>query len=252
MLPPKELAALTACFETLQADWVAHGGQPEHMDVPHFYFPELMRWLLHPQVLDVVEDLLGPNIALFSSHFICKPAANGKRVPWHEDSAYWKNIFGPGPNQHGDGMEVVTIWLAIDPSTVENGCMHVIPDSHHNGYSDYDIIEDKKAVFSGNIKASSIDETKAVACELARGEYSLHHAKTIHGSAANSSTQRRCGYTMRFISTESRFYPEKTWGKFHQLYLARGEDIAGNTYGDPRSVNQAWIDAHGHFIPKGH
>ena len=68
--------------------------------------------------LDVVESLIGPDIALWSSHFLCKPAGTGKRAPWHEDSAYWGQVLDP--------MEVVTIWLAIDPSTPENGCMRVL------------------------------------------------------------------------------------------------------------------------------
>lgn len=247
-----DLEALTNTFNRLQDLWVSRGGRPEHMDVPHFYFPELHRWLMHPRVLDVVEQIIGPDIALFSSHFICKPAGNGKRVPWHEDSAYWKTIFEAGQGEEGDGMEVVTLWLALDPSSLENGCMKVIPDSHRDGYSEYDTIEDEGAVFEGNIKKGSFDEDRAVDCVLEKGEYSLHHAKAIHGSEANSSKFRRCGYTMRYISTKSRFFPERTWGKHHQLYLARGRDWAGNAYGDPTQLNEAWVEAHGAFIPKGH
>ena len=252
MLPPADLERLATLFNHLEAEWIQQGGRPEHMDVPHFYFPELNEFLLHPAVLDVVEDCIGPDIALFSSHFISKPAGNGKRVPWHEDSAYWRKLFTPGPGMTSDGNEVVTIWLGIDASDEGNGCMHVIPGSHVNGYSEYDIIEDPNAVFTGNIRKGSFDESKSVACILQRGEYSLHHAKTIHGSAPNTSDRRRCGFTMRYLSTRTRFHPENSWGKHHQLYLARGEDHAGNTYGDPTQPNQAWVDAHGFFIPKGH
>jgi ectoine hydroxylase-related dioxygenase (phytanoyl-CoA dioxygenase family) len=235
LLPAEEFAALQHTFEGLCQRWEAAGKRPEHLDTPHFWAPELNRFLLHPAVLDVVESVLGPDIALFSSHFICKPAGDGKRVPWHEDSAYWNDIF--------DGMDVVTIWLAIDPSTVANGCMRVIPDTHHNGYSDYDIIEDDGAVFTGNIRPDQVDESKAVDCVLAAGEYSLHHAKTIHGSAANTSGQRRCGYTMRFVPTTSRFYPERSHKGLHQLYLARGVDRAGNDcYGDPEQAFTAWTE----------
>ena len=166
------------------------------------------------------------------------------RVPWHEDSAYWGKLLDP--------MEVVTLWLAIDPSTPENGCMKVIPDSHHNGYSDDDIIEDKDAVFTGNIRKGQVDEERAVSCILKRGEYSLHHAKTIHGSARNTSPKRRCGYTMRYVSTASRFTPEHAYRPEHQIYLARGNDIAGNAYGDPTTVNKAWMNAYGCAILKGH
>ena len=252
LLPAAEFAELRTCFERLQGEWLGRGGRPEHMDVPHFYFPELNRFLLHPAVLDVVEDLIGPDIALFSSHFISKPPVDGKRVPWHEDSAYWRGLFSPGPGMAGDGMEVVTIWLGVDASDLGNGCMQVIPGTQRAGYSEYDLIVDAGAVFEGNIRAGSFDESRAVPCILAQGEYSLHHAKTIHGSAANTSARRRCGYTMRYITTRARFHPERSHGGLHQLYLARGIDHAGNAYGDPSRPNQAWIDAHGFFIPRGH
>ena len=58
---------------------------------------------------DFVERFIGPDIALWSSHFICKPSGDGQRVPWHEDSAYW----GARLSEH----EVLTVWLAIDDST---------------------------------------------------------------------------------------------------------------------------------------
>lgn len=253
LLPEKELEKLTSTFEDIQAQWVAQGGQPEHMDVPHFYFPELHQFLFHDDVLDVVEDIIGPDIALFSSHFISKPAGNGKRVPWHEDSAYWKGNFSNPSDPDSDGMEVVTIWLAIDPSLPSNSNMKVIPGSHRHGYSEYEEVTDpNSSVFATNIKSDQFDESKAVDCTLQRGEFSLHHAKTIHGSDKNTSDMRRCGYTMRFISTRSRFHPENTWGKLPHLYLARGIDHAGNEYLERGKPFDGWVEKYGAYIPKGH
>jgi ectoine hydroxylase-related dioxygenase (phytanoyl-CoA dioxygenase family) len=131
-------------------------------------------------------------------------------------------------------MEVCTIWLAIDPASVANGCMQVVPRTHHNGFSAYEPVSDRgAAVFGEEIRRDQFDARAAVPVELARGEYSIHDAKLIHGSAANTGTQRRCGYTMRYMSTRAKFnaadYP------LHQIYLARGRDHAGNTYADPNS-----------------
>src|SRR5437762_3017238 len=82
VLPAAEFAALQAHFETKLAA-LPPEIRPETMDVPHFTDTKLFRWLLSDAVLDLVEPLIGPDIALFSSHFICKPKGNGKRVPWH-------------------------------------------------------------------------------------------------------------------------------------------------------------------------
>jgi ectoine hydroxylase-related dioxygenase (phytanoyl-CoA dioxygenase family) len=247
LLPPEELAAVATTFERLSADWIAAGGRTEHMDVPHFYHPELFHWLLHDAVLDVVEDLIGPDIVLFASHFIAKPGGNGKRVPWHEDSAYWAGLWEP--------MEAVTVWLALDDSTPENGCMRVIPGSHRNGYSSYAEVEDApQSVFATEIRTGQFDAASAVDCVLGRGEYSLHHAKCIHGSNANTSSRRRCGYTMRYISAHSRFASgDSERRQVHRCYLARGRDHAGNHYGEPFTVNQAWVDRYPpKDAPKGH
>jgi hypothetical protein len=242
VIPQADFRALQAAFETMLHGWVAEGGRPEAMDVPHFYHPELMRWLLHPAVLDLVEPITGPDILLFSSHFICKPAGDGRRVPWHEDSAYWRGQWDP--------MEVVTVWLAIDDSDLGNGCMHVVPRSHLGGYSEYASVAER-AVFASEIKAGTFAESTAVPCVLKAGECSLHHAKAIHGSAANTSERRRCGYTMRFISAAARFDPSRNAEQF-QIYQARGRNLAGNILADPRLPNARWIERFGSRPPKGH
>jgi hypothetical protein len=86
-----EFAALRAHFEEKIAN-LPSDVRPESMDVPHFMDTELFRWAMSDAVLDLVEPIIGSDIALFSTHFICKPKGDGKRVPWHEDSAYWKSM----------------------------------------------------------------------------------------------------------------------------------------------------------------
>lgn len=201
--------------------------RPESMDVPHFSDPVLFRWLLADEVLDLVESIIGPDIALWSSHFICKPKSNGKRVPWHEDSFYWRGMLDP--------MEVVTVWLALDPSTKLNGGMCVIPHTHRTGrrgFSDYLPVEDvSKNVFGSEIVKAQRDESRAIHLELSPNECSFHDARLIHGSPPNTSNMRRCGYTMRYMPTTVKFDAERCH-EFHQIYLARGRDRAGNEYAD--------------------
>jgi len=81
--------------------------------------PFWVRLISDDRLLDIAEMFVGPNIALFASHYLCKPAFEGMPVLWHQDGSYWPL----------DPMEVVTLWLAIDDSLPENGCMRVIPGS---------------------------------------------------------------------------------------------------------------------------
>lgn len=239
---PQKFAGLKACFEDILAN-LPDGFSPEAMDVPHFAFPQLYEWLFAGEVLDLVAPILGEDIALFSSHFISKPGYTGKRVPWHEDSAYWRDYMQP--------MEVVTVWLAIDPSTRENGCMMVIPRTQANGYSDYEPVDKTANVFDSEIVRPQRDMSRAVAIELQPNQASLHDGKLQHGSEANASPQRRCGYTMRYISTRTRVNEAKIGG-FQKIFLARGVDRAGNVYGDPSQTYMEMARTRSRTIKSGH
>lgn len=223
---PEQYEGLKSYFEGILAD-LPEGERPEAMDVPHFMHPKLLDWAFSDEVLDLVEPIVGPDIALFATHFICKPKGNGKRVPWHEDSAYWKGLIEP--------MEVCTVWFAIDPSLRENGCMQVIPRTHREGtkgFSDYDAVDPTKNVFSTEITKAQRNDSLATLVELQANQCSLHDARIMHGSDPNTSSLRRCGWTMRFCSTAVKFNEEKFDGA-HQVYLARGRDLGGNRYADP-------------------
>ena len=72
------------------------------------------------EILDMAEQLIGPDIALWNMSFFAKPAVNGKKTPFHQDGEYWP--IRP--------MATCTVWIAIDDATVENGCLRIIPGSH--------------------------------------------------------------------------------------------------------------------------
>jgi chlorinating enzyme len=229
IFPEEKFQRLKQHFEMKLAALPA-GQRPEGMDVPHFTDPALFEWLFADEVLDIVESLIGPDIALFSSHFICKPKGNGKRVPWHEDSSYWKTML-PDP------MEVVTVWLAIDSSRRENGCMQIIPRTHNTGkkgFSDYDPVDAAQNVFPNEVTKTQRDESKSVAIELEPNHASLHDGRVIHGSEPNFSQLRRCGYTMRYIPSRMRLSASAS--EYHQIYLARGRGLAGQAYADSGKV----------------
>jgi hypothetical protein len=229
--------ALKQRFEAKLRYWNEVGGLgPEEMESPHMADPTLFDWLASDEVLDLLEPVMGPDIALLFSHFLCKPPGVGKRAPWHEDSAYFEQILQP--------MQLVTVWLALDPSTTENGCMRVIPRSHHHGFSQYEPVADQHAsVFKKEIKLGEVDESKAVDLVLEPNQCSLHHVKLIHGSNANTSNLRRTGYIPRYFPTTTRFVADDRHPAYLP-YLMRGEDRAGNEFADPTVVNQPWLDAH--------
>lgn len=211
----EKMARLTNIFEEQLA--LKGNKLSDELDTPHFRDERLLEFLLSEEALDLVEGIIGPDIILWSSHFISKDPYTGRKTPWHEDSAYWKGRFDKYDN-------IVTIWLAIDQSNKENGCMRVIPGTHSNGFSEYEDVDKKVNTFHAQIK--DLDESKAVYFELEKGECSLHDSRIIHGATANTSPHRRCGYTMRYISASTKVNPERNEG--WKFWLARGKNIAGN------------------------
>lgn len=202
---------------------------PDDLDVPHFEEPRLLEFLLDDAVLDLAGSIVGPDFGLWSSHFICKPPRTGKKTPWHEDSAYWEGRFDRYD-------EIVTVWLAIDPSRKENACMRVIPGSHHDGgFSEYEDMETPTdPIFTREIP--EVDEGRAVYFELEPNQCSLHDARIIHGAADNTSDMRRTGYTMRYFSQHQKLDTEHPDNKSHRIWHCRGRNPHGNPVENPERV----------------
>ena len=214
---PDKFSALSAILEENLAREGSDG-----MGMIHDRDARLLPFLLSPEILDLIEPIIGPNIGLWATHLISKDPYTGKATPWHEDSAYWE-----GRTSTMEG--ICTVWLAIDKATKENGSMAVIPGSQRGGFSEYEDVADKSAnIFPSQIKEGVVDESQAVYFELEPNECSLHEARIMHGAQANTSPLRRAGYTMRYFPTSTVVYPETNVG--HKIWLARGVDLAGNKY----------------------
>jgi ectoine hydroxylase-related dioxygenase (phytanoyl-CoA dioxygenase family) len=246
IFPNEKFERLKSHFEAKLAA-LPEGERPEAMDVPHFTDPALFEWLFADELLDLIEPIIGPDIALFASHFICKPKGDGRKVPWHEDSFYWKGML--------DQMEVVTVWLAIDPSTEENGCMFVKPETHRlgrKGFSSYEPVDENLNVFTTEIVDPDRKPFREVPVILEANHASLHDGRLMHGSAANTSDQRRCGYTMRYINSGCRLDAETR--KWHQVYLARGQDRGNQeqNYGDPTVADHDFMKQRKQRGRRGH
>jgi ectoine hydroxylase-related dioxygenase (phytanoyl-CoA dioxygenase family) len=191
--------------------------------------PFWVRLVSDDRLLDIAEQFVGPNIALFASHYIAKRPYDGQAVLWHQDGSYWPL----------EPMEVVTLWLAIDDSTAENGCMRVIP-----GTQTQRIVtraELKKRTDVDNVLGTSmdealVDEARAVDLVLQAGDVSIHHPAIIHGSNANTSPRWRRGLTIRYIPTSTRILSNEPWPS---AFLLRGDRVAGINQYQPMPMYQA-------------
>ena len=183
---------------------------------------------MEPEILDMVAQLIGPDIILWGCHVFCKPAGDGQETPWHQDGHYW-------PMRP---LATCTVWVALDESTTENGCLRVIPESHLAKITHPHLLEDRQdLVLNLRTEEDAFDVNKAVNLELQPGQMSMHDVFMIHGAQVNRSTKRRAGAALRFMPGTSVFERNispvdgksgvNTAFATRPLWLLRGEDKTG-------------------------
>lgn len=161
---------------------------------PHLLIPELWRLVTHPVVVSQVGAILGEDLLCFGSSLIWKPAAKELHVSWHQDATHW-GLSRP---------DAVTVWLALTPSTRENGCVLAVPESHGTQLG-HDHPEDENNMLGRKeVVRCNIDKRDVFAIELEPGQASIHHALLLHGSELNHSNQDRIGFAMRYIAADNR------------------------------------------------
>ncbi len=185
----------------------------------------LCRWvdeLIHlPAILDVVEDLIGPDILLYTSRFFIKEPRTESIAAWHQDSTY----FGLRPYEH------VTAWVALSNVPKETGPMEFAVGSHIRGQLQQRSNVVKNSVnTAGQVIVEWFDQSQTEFGVLAPGQFSLHHTCTVHQSGPNNSDQRRVGLALSFIPTRVRHVgPQRM-----PACLVRGKDTYGHFDLQPR------------------
>ena len=237
-VPPAVLERMRAALERLLARSARIA--PESLVCPHVpdgarHPPgEAAQWFefaTQPWLLDLVEQVLGPDIILWGSQVFCKPAFTGREVPWHQDGRYWP--IRP--------LATCSAWIALDDVDAQNGCMRYIPGSHAAGrLVEHRDAPDPARVLGLEAQPGAFDAAKARDDALAAGQLSLHDVFLIHGSGPNRSHRRRAGFVVRYMPATSRF--ERTPGDRRSqagvsfslarrpIWLVRGEDRAGNDF----------------------
>lgn len=175
--------------------------------------PFWVRLVADDRLLDVAEAFIGSDIALFASHYIAKRPFDGQAVLWHQDGSYWPL----------EPVEVVTLWLALDSTDEENGCLRVIPRSQEMDLQQMRERNDVDSVLGSALDDELVDESQAVDIVLEPGGVEVHHPNLIHGSHANNSARWRRGLTIRYIPASTRI-KESNWPS---AFLLRGEAVPG-------------------------
>lgn len=184
----------------------------------------------NPDILDMVEQTIGPDIILWGCQAFCKPGGDGMEVPFHQDGQYWP--IRP--------LATCTVWVALDAATVANGCLRLVPGSHRDAKL-LPHLHDKRDGLTLNRRVDDTElpaaEANAVDIELEPGQMSMHDIYMVHGSNPNRSPDRRAGVAIRYMPASSHFdrgliETSDTSGykvdfSTRPLWLLRGRDACG-------------------------
>lgn len=237
-VPPATLERIGQLYQALlqknadNPDFSADFILGPHLDATGTYGikgdPEWLEFARIPEILDMVERLIGPDLILWGVTIFGKPAHVGKATPWHQDGDYYPI----------EPLETLTVWISLDGSKHEQGCMKFIPGSHrdHRIYSHHFEHRDDYTL-AQVIDDDQVDLGLARDIVLEAGQISLHDVYLVHGSDANHSDKRRMGLVLRILPATS-FYNHNS-GKIKEdagsphgysnraLFLLRGEDRSG-------------------------
>ena len=194
VLDSDEAAGYRARLENFEA---AHGEALSGAlrNKSHLLFTWVDELMRNESVLDVAEDLIGEDLLCWNTLFWIKEPESKSYVSWHQDLNYWGL----------DTDNLITVWLALSPATVESGCMRVLPRSHKGEFMPHeDLFKDDNMLTRGQEIAIEVDESKAVAMPLQPGEVSLHNDRLAHGSAPNLSRDRRIGISFHYMPTRTK------------------------------------------------
>ena len=143
--------------------------------------PDYEEFGLRGPIVDLAEDLVGPNVKYHHSKLNMKWADGGEEVKWHQDIQFWPHTnYSP-----------LTIGLYMDDVDDEMGPMGVIPGSHKGEI--YDLYGDD-GNWSGALNdkdLAGVPLDKAVWLKGPKGSVTIHNCRMLHGSMANNSPRGR-------------------------------------------------------------
>ncbi|MDJ0638812.1 MAG: phytanoyl-CoA dioxygenase family protein [Paracoccaceae bacterium] len=175
-----------------------------------------------PKIVDLVADLIGPDVICWASAILSKSAGDSKRVPWHQDASFWS--LSPA--------RTVTVWLAIDDADEANSAMRFIPGTHNKGALPTSERGEGSVFHKGTANAEAMGDPFTNV--LRAGQVSLHADMLVHGSLPNVSDRRRCGLTLRYCPPEVRITDPK-WATGVEAILCRGNAGAWKTHTRPEN-----------------
>ena len=150
--------------------------------------------VLNPKILDVVENLIGPNIQLHHTKLNLKPPSSREaRFEWHQDYPFFPHT----------NFDLLAVMIYFDDATEENGCLTIVPGSHKWGPRNHLFAKD--GAFSSQLEDKRVVEDPAhwLKVPVPAGGMELHHCNMLHSSTANRGTKPRSAMVIQYRAADN-------------------------------------------------
>lgn len=202
-------------YESWAADRVETASGAERMDLVRRCMgfvtedPRLRTLATDERILDVVRRLTGSeDLAMFQDMALLKPPGGGREKPWHQDNAFF---------DYEPGTPIVGVWIALDPATPENGCMHVIPGSHVEGA----VVHFKRRDWQ--LCDDEVDVARDTVVPLPPGGALFFHGLLHHGTPANRTGTRRRAVQLHYLPAATPGIPEE---RRLEIFGSEGKNVS--------------------------
>jgi phytanoyl-CoA hydroxylase len=187
------------------------GAKVRRIYEPCTHYPRFRALSESKELLDLLEQLIGPNVVFHLSKVNMKPAELGSVVDWHQDLAYY-------PLTNTDS---VTVLIYLNDADAANGCLQVIPRVHRERVLDHT----SNGVFQGRV-TEAVDASEVVYLEGKAGSVILMHCLAPHASAPNLSAKSRTTLIMAYRAADALpiHLNKRTEAQEAHVRLVRGQE----------------------------
>jgi len=181
-----------------------------------------------PRLVDALTALVGPDLEFLSDKLVMKSATVDFASPWHQDWPYWR------------GAHKVSVWIALDDATIENGCLRLLPGSHRR-LLEHGGIQDGPG-FVNRIAPDQLDESRAIDAEMQAGSALIFSDLAVHSSRPNRSGKSRRSLisTYRNAAIDDLAYPSFA-GAFLVSGQRSGRDLVPVELCEPEGSVRIWV-----------